>query len=47
MARVFLLCGLPGAGKTTVAREIEREELDSWFDHFEAPTPEELALNDA
>lgn len=25
---------------------VERQELDGWFDHFEAPTPEELALND-
>jgi predicted kinase len=25
---------------------VERHQLDSWFDHFEAPTTEELALND-
>lgn len=25
---------------------VERHELDHWFDHFEAPTPEELALNE-
>lgn len=25
---------------------VERHELDHWFDSFEAPTPEELALND-
>lgn len=25
---------------------VERHELDGWFDHFEAPTAEELALND-
>lgn len=26
---------------------VERHELDSWFNHFEAPTRQELALNDA
>ena len=25
---------------------VERQELDSWFDRFEAPTAKELALND-
>lgn len=25
---------------------VDRHELDSWFDHFEPPTRQELALND-
>jgi predicted kinase len=37
VATVHLLCGLPGAGKTTVARRLEREQravrftLDEWM----------------
>ena len=41
MATLFLMCGLPGSGKTTLARSIERER-DAWWKFFEPPTEEEL-----
>lgn len=34
------------ASRTAGTFHVERRELDSWFDRFEAPTAQELALND-
>ena len=36
-AVLYLICGLPGSGKTTLARN----EPDEWWDMFEAPGPDE------
>jgi predicted kinase len=43
MATLFLTCGLPGAGKTTLARELERRRdalrltADDWLRHLFGP----------
>lgn len=53
MAILHLICGLPGAGKTTLARELENRHRalrltpDDWITRLLGPEPSQPALDSA